>query len=148
MKLKQIIAILLLLSFAAGIFATLPIGTVNAQPPAITQKTYAIIDAIPNPVGVGEETLIKTGILQAQGSVGYGWSGLTVTVVKPDGTTTTLGPLTTDSTGSTFTLFTPDQVGTYQLTTHFPDNEVAVGFFDLERNAFVPPGTTILSKYK
>ena len=69
-------------------------------------KTYAIIDAVPNPVGVGEEMLIRTGIIQATGDASYGWTGITVIVTKPDGTNQTLGPFTTDSTGATFTQFT------------------------------------------
>ena len=44
----------------------------------------------------------------------------TVTVKKPDGTTETLGPFKTDSTGGTGTVYVPNQVGNYTLQTHFP----------------------------
>ncbi|NVM24048.1 MAG: PQQ-binding-like beta-propeller repeat protein, partial [Desulfobacterales bacterium] len=50
-----------------------------------------------------------------------GWEGLTVTVTKPDGTTETLGPYRTDSTGITGDIYVPNQVGTYYLQTHFPE---------------------------
>ena len=119
MNSKKIFAILLIAAFIASIAAVMPLSQVQAQT-APTMKTFPVIDAIPNPIGVGQVTLIKTGILQQAGNVSQGWTGVTVTVTKPDGTTQTLGPFTTDSTGSTFTQYTPDQVGTYQLTTNFP----------------------------
>ena len=125
---------------------SLPIMALPAKAQtAPTQKSYAIIDAIPNPVGVGEQTLLKYGVLQPLGSANEGWTGITITVVKPDNTTTTLGPFTTDSTGSSFTTFTPDQVGTYKLTTNFPDNIVPSTFFDLQRGALVFAGTKELA---
>ena len=34
----------------------------------------------------------------------------------------TLGPFTTDSTGSTYTTYVPDQIGNYTITTNFPNN--------------------------
>lgn len=49
-----------------------------------------------------------------------GFTGLTVTVTKPDGTKETLGPFRTDSTGSTGTSYTPTMVGNYTFQTHFP----------------------------
>ena len=125
---------------------SLPIMALPAKAQtAPTQKSYAIIDAIPNPVGVGEQVLLKYGVLQPLGSANEGWTGITITVVKPDNTTTTLGPFTTDSTGSSFTTFTPDQVGTYKLTTNFPDNIVQTTFFDLQRGSLIFAGTKELA---
>ncbi|MEM3378797.1 MAG: hypothetical protein QW674_07640, partial [Candidatus Bathyarchaeia archaeon] len=72
------------------------------------QKTYPFIGATPNPVGVGQETLLHIGITQQLQITGDGWTGLTVTVTKPDGTTKTLGPFRTDSTGGTGYVFIPD----------------------------------------
>jgi hypothetical protein len=62
----------------------------NAQP-GVTRKTYCFVDAVPNPVGAGDDCLIRFGIFQQTPNVVYGYSGLTVTMVNPDGTTTTLG---------------------------------------------------------
>ena len=131
MNFKKTYAILLLLALAVGTFATLPMLSVNAQA-APTLKTYPVVDAIPNPVGVGQDVLIKTGILQQLGTVDLGWTGLTVTVVYPDNTTHTLGPFTTDSTGSTYTTFTPTEVGTYKFTTNFPEQTNPGTFFNME----------------
>ena len=129
MNFKKILAALLLFAFAATLVTTLPI-TVNAQ--AAPTKTYAVIEAIPNPVGVNEQTLIRTGILQQLGLVEQGWSGVTVTVVKPDNKTETLGPFRTDSTGVTFTDYVPAQAGTYKLTTNFPQQTVPTTFYSYE----------------
>ncbi len=138
-KTKTAVVILLLLTFVASLITSLP--AIQAQPPPTTQKTYPFVDAIPNPVGVGEQVLIRTGILQPTGDASYGWTGITVTVTKPDNTNQTLGPFTTDSTGGTITIFVPDQVGTYKLTTNFPQQTNPVTFFDLERGAMIFAGT-------
>ena len=144
MNSKKIFAILLIAAFIASIAAVMPISQVQAQT-APTLKTYPVIDAIPNPIGVGQVTLIKTGILQQAGNVSQGWKGVTVTVTKPDGTTETLGPFTTDSTGSTFTQYTPTQVGTYQLTTNFPQQTNPVSYLNNEGGNTIAAGTVLLA---
>ncbi|MFA5572295.1 MAG: hypothetical protein WDA42_04250, partial [Candidatus Bathyarchaeia archaeon] len=135
---------LLVLAFVTSVFIIfLPAG--NAQVPP-QMRTYPIIDAIPNPIGVGEQTLLRTGILQPLGTVELGWEDVTIEVVKPDNSTETLGPYKTDSTGSTFTVYTPDQVGTYLLTTHFPEQINPVNFTDSERGGItIPAGTVMLA---
>jgi outer membrane protein assembly factor BamB len=114
-KIATAIAVLMLLIMTIQL-AALP--TVIAQG---TRKTYAFIGATPNPVGVGQQTLLHVGITQQLQSVNMGWEGLTVTVTSPDGTTQTLGPFRTDSTGGTGAQYTPASVGNYTLQTHFPE---------------------------
>ncbi len=138
MKYSKIFATLIILAFMISI---VPITQVKAQTAVTTLKTYPVCDAVPDPVGLGQDVLVKFGILQQAGAVEQGWTGVTVTVVKPDNTTETLGPFRTDSTGSSFTLYTPDQVGTYYLTTHFPEQTNPVGFFSYEANVFIAEGT-------
>jgi hypothetical protein len=145
LKSKTIIAIFLLLTFATSMVMITPTTQAQAAP---SLKTYAIIDAVPNPVGVGEEVLIRTGIIQATGDASYGWTGITVTVVKPDGHTETLGPFTTDSTGGTFTIFTPNQVGAYTFTTNFPQQTNPVTFFNLEGGNMIFAGTIMKASNK
>lgn len=110
-------ALILMLTIAIPLVIILP---ANAQVPVLTKKTYAYIGATPNPVGVGQETLIHVGITDELQTAAHGWEGLTVTVTKPDGTTETLGPFRTDSTGGTGTVYVPTMVGTYYLQSHFP----------------------------
>ena len=67
------------------------------QPKKLTHS----LSATPNPVGVGQETLLHIGISEATNGTYFGWKGLTVTMTKPDGTVQTLGPFKTDATGGT-----------------------------------------------
>src|SRR5665647_3250075 len=112
MKTNKIFAMLIIFAFVVSI---VPMAKVQAQA-APTQQTYALVDAIPNPTGVGQATLLKYGISQALGSADLKWTGITLTITKPDGTIETLGPFSTDSTGSSFTQYTPTQVGNYTIT--------------------------------
>ena len=147
MKIRIILAIALLVCFSVSVITSIPlmsISPVQAQE-VPTIKTYPISDAIPNPVGVGEQTLLKCGISQAAPSASYGWEGLTIDVVTPSGQTETLGPLRTDSTGSTYALYVPDEVGVYNLTTNFPEQTVPINFTDAERGQFIVEGTILLA---
>ena len=136
-------ALLIVFAFAVSIIPMMQTQVKAQTAPSI--KTYPEIDAVPDPVGVGQPVLVRFGILQQAGAVEQGWTGITVTVVKPDNTTQTLGPFKTDSTGSSFTQYTPDQVGTYTLTTHFPQQTNPIGFFSYEANVFIPQGAILLA---
>ncbi len=144
----KIFTLLLVFAFAAAtVMMTIP--PIQAQTPTpATFRTYAISDAIPNPIGLGQSTLLKAGISQAAPSASFGWTGLTIQVVAPDGSTETLGPFTTDSTGSTYTTYTPDQVGTYNLTTFVPQQTVPINFTDSERGQTILAGTILLASNK
>ena len=110
-----LIALLLMLAMIAPIIA---LPDANAQG---TRASYAFIGATPNPVGIGQETLLHVGITQQLQRVQMGWEGLTVTIEKPDGKTETLGPIRTDSTGGTGVGYVPTMAGNYTLRTHFPE---------------------------
>ena len=112
-----LIALILMITIAIPLIA---LPNANAQVPLLTKKTHPYIGATPNPIGVGQQTLIHVGISDELQTAAHGWEGLTVTITKPDSTTQTLGPFRTDSTGGTGTTFTPSAVGTYYLQTHFP----------------------------
>lgn len=127
-KTQKILSILIVLAFVISI---VPLAATNAQ--TTSKKTYPFISATPNPVGVGQETLLHLGISEATNGTYWQWKGLTVTVVKPDGTQMTLGPFNTDSTGGTGTVLVPDQIGTYKLQTHFPEQKMVPGFSAVER---------------
>jgi outer membrane protein assembly factor BamB len=112
-----LIALFLMLTIA---FTLVALPTANAQA-YTTKNTFAVIGVKPNPVGVGQEVLVWLGISDPLALDVHGWQGLTVTVTRPDGTTETLGPFKTDSTGSTGTVYTPTKVGKYTFQTHFPE---------------------------
>jgi hypothetical protein len=145
LKYKQLVVTMLLFVFVASTITAMI--NINAQA-ASTMKTYAISDAIPNKIGLGEQTLLKCGITEALFSQAYGWSGIQIIVTKPDGTNTTLGPFTTDSTGSTYTLYTPEKIGNYTLTTIFPQQEMPVEGRSAERGITIPKGTIMLASTK
>jgi hypothetical protein len=142
-KTKTTIAVtlFLMLTLAVPLLIT-PAAQAQEAP---TMKTYAFVDAVPNPVGVGEQVLIRMGVIEPTGDASYGWHGITVTVVKPNGNTETLDNggqgFTTDSTGGTVTIYVPDQVGTYKLTTNFPEQTNPVTFFNMEGGNMVWEGT-------
>src|SRR5665648_381031 len=122
LKTKQVLSAFMILAFITSIATIIPI---NAQTTA--KPTYAFCNSTPNPVGVGQETLIHLGISEPTNGTYWQWKGLTVTVIAPDGTEKTLGPFNTDSTGGTGTVLVPDQVGTYKLQTHFPEQKMVPG---------------------
>jgi hypothetical protein len=130
--------------FLVSVITSIPIMSVNAQE-TTTYKNYAVIDAIPDPVGVGEDVLIRAGILRPLGSVLLGWEGITVTVTKPDGTTQTLGPIRTDSTGVSFVRYIPDEVGNYTLQSHFPEQTATSSWSDAESGNRINEGDVMLA---
>ena len=82
-NIKQTLSLILLLSFAVSIVAVLPMTDAQTAP---TKPTYAFISATPNPVGVGQETLLHIGITEATNDLLAMEADLTATVTKPDGT--------------------------------------------------------------
>lgn len=142
-KIKKPTIISLILILAISTFGGFSI--VYAQPTPITKATTAYCGIIPDSVGVGQEALIHLGIASTSAGTAYGWEGLTVTVIAPDGTIQTLGPFTTDATGGTGTSFTPTQVGTYTFQTHFPEQDVPIPYYDLNMGVFFPAGSTFLA---
>ena len=142
-KYKTTIAIAILTFAMAASLIALP---AYAQPPVEQRKTYCFVDAVPNPVGVGDDCLIRFGIFQQTPNVVFGYSGITVTMVKPDGTSETLGPFGTDSTGAGYTMHTFATAGTYKLTAHFPQQVWTFGdFFNLEGGNMIFNGTVMLA---
>ncbi len=112
---RSTISLILVLAISATL-VTLPIATAQAQ----TKATVCYLGVRPNPVGVNQDVLLHVGITDPLTSVEMGFEDLTVTVIDPDGVESTLGPIRTDSTGGTGWLFTPNKVGNYTLTAHFP----------------------------
>ena len=93
--------------------------TATAHTPSWTIPTYAYLVISPNPVGVNQQMFAVMWLHgappTASGNAGDRWHDFTLEITKPDGTTQTLGPFTSDPTGSTYTLYTPDQIGSYKF---------------------------------
>ena len=110
---KILITTILVISMAFPI-------TILSSDQAVSRATYAYIGAMPNPVGVGQNVMLHVGISDPLNYAKDGFTDLTVIITKPDNSTETIGPFRTDSTGGTGTIYTPTQIGTYYLQTHFP----------------------------
>ncbi|MCW4046373.1 MAG: PQQ-binding-like beta-propeller repeat protein [Candidatus Bathyarchaeota archaeon] len=117
-KTATMIALCLVLTFAVSLVALPAVNTVKA----ITWYPYLV--AAPNPVGVGQRVEIVFGFTMPTASAANSYYGWTLTITDPDGHVQTATGLNTESTGSTFYIFTPDKVGTWKLKAHYPGGYV------------------------
>ncbi|MCW4002927.1 MAG: hypothetical protein NWE95_03320 [Candidatus Bathyarchaeota archaeon] len=92
---------------------------------------YLKVYAAPNPVGVGQVVYISlfftkpipTGLSAWGGDV---YTGLTLNIVAPDGTNTTLGPYTSDTTGGVGGIeYTPTTTGNYTVQAFYAGQVLA-----------------------
>ena len=82
---------------------------------------YPFITVSPNPIGVGQSVLIVAGFDFPTRGLGFkGYDGWTVNVTDPNGKQSTLGPFNSDSTGLFSTTYTPDVIGNYTFSAHYP----------------------------
>jgi outer membrane protein assembly factor BamB len=116
---KKTIAIALFLMLTIA-FSFVALPNVTAQTLTFTRKAFAYIGATPNPIGVGQETLLHIGMKDELQSTADGWKGLSVTIETPDGETETISNINTDATGGTGRTYIPSIAGNYTLQTHFP----------------------------
>ena len=116
-----VIALFLVLTIAVTLVA---LPTANAHTPPQTYPTFAYLAISPSPVGVGQSVYLIMWISPQPptrtGLAGDVWRNMTLTITKPNNNTETLGPWNSDATGSTFTSYTPDQVGTYKFEFKYP----------------------------
>ncbi len=117
---KKIITIALILMLTATSSLLIALPTANA---AVEQwDTFAYVIATPNPVQVNTPLVVsfridKTNPLALIRTNLF--TGFTVQITKPDGTTETKGPYTADSTSGSWFQYTPTTVGTYKFQTFF-----------------------------
>jgi outer membrane protein assembly factor BamB len=113
--------LILLLSFSS-LAVALPIAT--AHTPEWNIPTYAYLNVAPDPVGVGQTLLLTFWLdkVPPTSNTIYGdrWQDFTIDVTKPDGSTQTLGPFTSDNVGAAWAEFMPETVGVYSFQFSFP----------------------------
>jgi outer membrane protein assembly factor BamB len=133
------IAIIILLAISMTTSVSL-MPNVSAHTPPLDITTNAYIASLPNPIGVGQTTLVymwlnrvfgqwpvgePSGIHYAAVSNDYRFHNYKLTITDPDGQTTTQTFETIqDTTSSQSYRFTPEKVGTYTLTFNFPGQKV------------------------
>ena len=115
------IAIFFMLSMSASM--TL-VPTTSAHTPAWQIPTYAYIEAMPNPVGVGQQVDIffwLTNYYYGTSVInGLNFHNFKLTIVAPNGAITTQTFANINPTSAQDFLYIPDQVGTYNLTFTYP----------------------------
>ena len=128
-KRKIAITLFLVLSITGTMFA-FPI--INAQT-ITTYGSHIYVSLSPHTIGLGQYTNIVIWTAEMPPDIGEqsgavasptgraGWTGITVTVTKPDNTTETLTMSYTDAIGSTYHLYTPTELGTYYFQANFPE---------------------------
>ena len=130
-SLKNAITVALILMLTSLTF----LSTVTAQTSDDPEIQYYIqwtyVSTAPSPVGVGQAVSIVTWTqhtppvtpddhLLGSGGNRPAWTGITVTLTKPDGTKENIAMPVTDSIGSTYAVYYPDAIGTYSVQAHNP----------------------------
>jgi hypothetical protein len=110
------ILIIAILTISTGAsMAILPNASAHSPPWQILSSSF--IHVAPDPTGLGQTVTVGFWVNQPPPTAGtiYGdrFGNMTVKVTKPDGTSETLGPFTSDDTGGTYTTYTPTLLGTY-----------------------------------
>jgi hypothetical protein len=103
-----------------GIF-TIALPLANAA----SVTTYAFLAVNPDPVGVNQPITIVVWIAPIAPGVGDLHTGYTVTITKPDGTTSTLGPKTAWPHGAAAWGYTPTAVGDYSFKFNYAGDTFA-----------------------
>jgi hypothetical protein len=112
---RTIAAVTTLLMFTLMISLTM-MATVSA----VDIETRLFISATPNPVGAGQTVSVMWWLAIANPIAGTTWNNVQVIVEKPDGTTQTFGPLTSDINGGGYISFVPTTTGTHKVKAVFP----------------------------
>jgi hypothetical protein len=109
-------ALFLILTIAVASFALL--SPINA---AHEVQIYPLLSVFPNPVGVGEQVTILVFTQPIPPTREDRFTGLTVNMERPDGTTQTFGPDVSGPLGNVVWTFVPATAGTYKFIFHIPD---------------------------
>ncbi len=128
LKIDKTMAIIFAVLFIFSMTASATLMPSARAQTGVTLKTFAYINAAPNPVGVNQQTyiimwlnLIFNGAMTANT---YRFQGYQLTIVGPSGTTTVNFPVVHDTTSAQDYAFTPSAAGTYNITFSFPGMDI------------------------
>jgi hypothetical protein len=110
----SMLATLLMLSFVVSMFA---LPNANAQTTTRSVTSYAFVDALPNPAGVGQPVLINWGLVDYLQNVRDGWN-VTLQIFRPNGKVENISGMTW-STGTVGRKMAFDEPGNYTLRCAF-----------------------------
>ncbi len=139
-----LIALLLILTLTTSMSSML---TANAHSPQWTIPTWVYVVPAPLHCQLGTSmTFVMWLTLVPPGSLAnndWRWRGIKLTLTKPSGDTEVLGGTTgfsTDSVGTTYTSYTPDEVGNWTVRVDFPGMQYGVNppflIGNIQSNAF------------
>jgi len=115
-----ILILLLTISSISLIFAP----TASAQ----ILATHAYMAVSPDPAGINQDVTILMWLVElspvSAGPYGH-WDNYTLQITKPDGNTQNFGPFYSDPIGYAYSMYTPDQLGTYTLEFTFPGQHLS-----------------------
>jgi hypothetical protein len=131
--------VILALSIGASLVS---LQSTSAHTPAWQIPTYAYVQAVPNPVGVGQAALVYMWVDKIADGAQLGntirFQNYQLTITAPDGKVQTVTfPTIQDPTSNQAYSFTPDQVGTYTLAFNFPGYKYT--YTGLVPGLFAPP---------
>jgi hypothetical protein len=127
-KTKSLIAMFLLIVLAVPMIIQAsmlaPVQAVNMNVPV-----YLQVYAEPNPVGVGQTVFISMFFTKPIPTTGgQVYTGLTLNIVKPDGTNDTRGPYVADTTGGVGGIqYAPTEIGNYTVQAFYPGQNITTG---------------------
>ena len=125
-----LIAAFLMISMVASM-ALSPNALAQVMPSAGTSiPSYAHLNVGPNPAGVGQVVTLNMflliPILTSESATGF-----TIEETNPAGTTTTLGPFSSDATGGTYTTIIPDTIGNYTFQFFYAGQNMTNGVYNM-----------------
>lgn len=83
-------------------------------------KTTASISVQPNPAEIGRTVTFSIMVTPPPPTPNDRFDGITLTVIRPDGTTFVRGPFFSDKKGLLNTQYMPDLVGSYSIRVNYP----------------------------
>jgi hypothetical protein len=137
---NSVIALALLLIISIGV-SIIPSSITSAHTPVWKVPTFAYIQAVPNPIGVGQTATVYMWLSNTYADAlkinDYRFHNYKLTITAPDGTQTTeTFANIMDSTSNQFYSFTPTQAGTYNFNFTYPGQDVNA-YSHLATSAFI-----------
>jgi hypothetical protein len=133
-----LIVLLLIISMSASVIL---IPNASAHTPAWNIVTYAYIQVVPNPIGVGQTANVYMWLTNTYDSElitnNYRFQNYQLTITAPDGTVSKQTfPVVTDTTSNQFYSWTPTETGTYSFNFTFPGQTLTTSN-DLPTSAYI-----------
>ncbi len=146
-KIKSLIVLLLFTIIIVPM--TMQISQIAPAAAADDMPVYLKVYAEPNPVGVGQTVYISLFFTKPIPVVGVAggasqYIGLSLNIVNPDGTNTTLGPYASDTTGGVGGIqFVPATIGDYSVQAFYKGQTISNNAGTLSYNILPTQSDTI-----